>query len=96
MLKVGDLVEINPLMKCDALQENLGLQDLDGTFTVLKVEDAMLCSCGTVNSSEHADDCNRKTHMRHGNKHWITIELPDGNNKRVSSLWLVAVGDEEA
>ena len=96
MFKVGDLVEINPLMRCDALENNLGLKDLDGTFIVLKVEDAESCDCGAAKSSEHADDYSLKTHMRHSNKHWITIELPDGNKKRVSSLWLVAADDEKA
>ena len=82
MFKVGDLVEINPLMKCAALQDNLGLYNMDSTFRVLKVGGQIVVNI----------DIRRSVNLNEKD-YWVTIELPDGNKKRVSSLWLVKVAN---
>mgnify|MGYP005838307027 CR=1 FL=1 len=85
MFKVGDSVKINPYMKCDALQNNLGMENLDGIFKVLEVKEEK-------NSKNQANDRINNGNFR---VYWITIQLPNGNKKRVSDLWLVATSGEK-
>jgi len=87
MFKVGDQVKINPDMKCEAIKKSLGLndaRDLDRVFEVLSID--------PTSASVGAKKEGYKEFSYQGFV-WVTIKLPDGESKKIGSIWLTAVSE---